>query len=188
MANKRINDLQARSDADATINIAADDAAQTWRVTGAMLKAFISGITTLGDISYAAASGVATRLAGNTTTTKKVLTQTGTGSVSAAPVWSTPTPANDQVISKTSAYTLVPSSDDTCLADATSTAFTVTLPAASGNGGKKFTIKKIDSTSNIVTIARAGSDTIDGATSALLSLQYESVTLVSDGSAAWYII
>ena len=44
-------------------------------------------MTTLGDIIYGAASGVATRLAGNTTTTQKFLTQTGTGSASAAPAY-----------------------------------------------------------------------------------------------------
>lgn len=43
---------------------------------------------TLGDILYRA-GGVWQRLAGNTTTTKKFLSQTGTGSVSAAPAWST---------------------------------------------------------------------------------------------------
>ncbi len=46
-------------------------------------------MTTLGDTIYGGASGVATRLAGNTTATKKFLTQTGTGSASAAPVWAT---------------------------------------------------------------------------------------------------
>lgn len=42
--------------------------------------------TTLGDITYRDASANI-RLAGNTTTTKKLLTQTGNGSVSAAPGW-----------------------------------------------------------------------------------------------------
>lgn len=48
-----------------------------------------SPMTTLGDIIYGAASGAATRLAGNTTTTKQYLSQTGTGTVSAAPSWAT---------------------------------------------------------------------------------------------------
>jgi hypothetical protein len=45
-------------------------------------------MTTLGDVIYGAASGTATRLAGNTTTAKQFLSQTGTGSASAAPAWS----------------------------------------------------------------------------------------------------
>jgi hypothetical protein len=48
---------------------------------------FTNPMTTLGDAIYGATSGTATRLAGNTTTTKQFLNQTGTGSVSAAPVW-----------------------------------------------------------------------------------------------------
>lgn len=42
---------------------------------------------TLGDILYSSAANVLSKLAGNTTSTKKVLTQTGTGAVSAAPSW-----------------------------------------------------------------------------------------------------
>jgi hypothetical protein len=45
--------------------------------------------TTLGDIIYASAANTPARLAGNTTATKKFLTQTGTGSASAAPAWDT---------------------------------------------------------------------------------------------------
>lgn len=42
---------------------------------------------TLGDTLYASATDVLSKLAGNTTTTQKFLSQTGTGSVSAAPAW-----------------------------------------------------------------------------------------------------
>lgn len=48
-----------------------------------------SPMTTLGDVIYGGASGSGTRLAGNTTTTRKFLRQTGDGSNSAAPVWDT---------------------------------------------------------------------------------------------------
>jgi hypothetical protein len=44
---------------------------------------------TLGDILYASAANTLSKLGGNTTTTKKFLSQTGNGSISAAPVWST---------------------------------------------------------------------------------------------------
>jgi len=43
----------------------------------------------LGDILFANATPAWTKLAGNITTTKQFLTQTGTGTVSAAPVWGT---------------------------------------------------------------------------------------------------
>jgi hypothetical protein len=42
---------------------------------------------TLGDVLYSSATNTLSKLAGNTTTTKKFLTQTGTGSASAAPTW-----------------------------------------------------------------------------------------------------
>jgi hypothetical protein len=45
--------------------------------------------TVLGDTYYASAANIAYALAGNTTTTKKFMIQTGTGSVSAAPAWGT---------------------------------------------------------------------------------------------------
>lgn len=48
---------------------------------------FSNPMTTLGDVIYGGASGAATRLAGNTTTTPQCLIQTGTGSASAAPTW-----------------------------------------------------------------------------------------------------
>jgi hypothetical protein len=44
---------------------------------------------TLGDTLYSSAANTLAKLAGNTTTTKKFLVQTGTGAVSAAPVWDT---------------------------------------------------------------------------------------------------
>lgn len=49
-----------------------------------------TGLTsfTLGDITYCSATNTLSKLAGNTTTTKQYLTQTGTGSASAAPQWS----------------------------------------------------------------------------------------------------
>ena len=44
---------------------------------------------TLGDLLYASAANTLSKLTGNTTSTRKFLRQTGTGSVSAAPAWDT---------------------------------------------------------------------------------------------------
>lgn len=49
----------------------------------------LSPMTTLGDIIYENATPISARLAGNTTATKKYLQQTGNGTISAAPTWST---------------------------------------------------------------------------------------------------
>ncbi len=49
----------------------------------------LSPMTTLGDMEYEDATPKAVRLPGNTTAVKNFLTQTGNGTISAAPVWST---------------------------------------------------------------------------------------------------
>ena len=49
----------------------------------------IPNAATLGDIWYGSAANVVTALTGNITATKQYLSQTGTGTVSAAPAWST---------------------------------------------------------------------------------------------------
>ena len=49
----------------------------------------IPNTSVLGDLWYGSASNVVSTLAGNITTTKQFLTQTGSGAVSAAPVWGT---------------------------------------------------------------------------------------------------
>jgi hypothetical protein len=90
------------------------------------------------------------------------------------------------VKSKTTTYTLV-NTDDVILADASSTAFTLTLPTASGITGKVFFIKKTDSSVNEVTIDGDGSETIDEGTTLVISVQYACVTIVSDGT-NWHII
>ena len=51
---------------------------------------FVNPMTTLGDIIYEDATPTPVRLAGNTTATKKYLSQTGTGTISAVPAWSQP--------------------------------------------------------------------------------------------------
>lgn len=60
----------------------------TGQTTAAAAFNALSPITTLGDLVYGSAANTASRLAGNTTATKQFLSQTGTGTVSAAPAWS----------------------------------------------------------------------------------------------------
>jgi hypothetical protein len=90
------------------------------------------------------------------------------------------------VATKTTAYT-VTSSDDLILADATSAAFTLTLPAAASNSGKRFFFVKTDSSTNGVTIDANASELINGALTWILWVQYEAVMIVSNGS-NWYVL
>lgn len=89
------------------------------------------------------------------------------------------------ITTKTSSYTLT-EDDSTVLFDCSSGACTATLPSASSSTGVKFNIKLIDATNNL-TIDANGSETIDGATTKTLTIQYESVTLHCDG-AAWWVV
>lgn len=90
------------------------------------------------------------------------------------------------VTSKTANYTAL-TSDQVILVDATSAAITITLPAASGASGTRFDIKKIDSSGNLVIIDANASETIDGSLTLEIVNQYDSVTIVSNGT-SWFII
>lgn len=62
-------------------------------------------MTTLGDIIYENATPAAARLAGNTSATIAVLTQTGNGTISAAPVWTTTTGTGSVVLATSPSLT-----------------------------------------------------------------------------------
>jgi hypothetical protein len=85
------------------------------------------------------------------------------------------------VISKNTTYTAA-SGDDLILSDATSAAFTITLPSASGLSGTQIRIKKIDSSTNVVTIEGDGTETIDGALNKNLASKDEFIHITSDGT------
>ena len=66
------------------------------------------------------------------------------------------------------------------LLDFTSGTFTATLPTAVGCTGKTYVLK--NSGTGIVTIATTSSQTIDGATPVILTTQYSTITVVSNGT------
>lgn len=72
------------------------------------------------------------------------------------------------------------------LCDASTGPIIVTLPVASGNSGRQYIIKKIDSSANTVTVNGDGSELIDGDLTAVITSQYESVSIVCDAS-NWHI-
>lgn len=94
--------------------------------------------------------------------------------------------ASLNVVSKVFADSPYTTADgEAILYDASGGNSTVNLPAASANA--QITIKKTDATANTVTIDGNGAETIDGGLTAVLTTQYESITLISDGS-NWFII
>lgn len=95
--------------------------------------------------------------------------------------WATPTvQPTVTVANKTTTYTST-ATDDVLTADGAGGAFTITLHAAS-TWTKTLTIKRMNSGANNITIDGNASETIDGATTKVLSQQYESVTLASTGT------
>ena len=87
---------------------------------------------------------------------------------------------------KTGAHTAAPF--ELVRTDATGGGFTVTLPAASV-AGQVVAVKLLTTSgSNTVSVARAGSDTINnGATSVTLTLADEAIELVSNGAGVWTV-
>jgi hypothetical protein len=85
-------------------------------------------------------------------------------------------------VTKTGAYT---ATNDDYVIDCTSGTFTVTLPASSGRTGRILIIK--NSGTGIITVDGNGSETIDGNTTYNLSIQYDVIQIVSDGT-NWKII
>lgn len=164
----------------------------------------ISGIlTTLGDTVYEDATPKPVRLPGNTTSTRKFLRQTGTGSVSAAPAWDTLTagdiPAtlngttiagitNTQAIqmssfsTKTTSYTLA-LTDFMVYFDVTGGALTATLPDATTCAGYIFIVKVLDasSTGNALHVVPHAGQFIEGTSTSFSINNRMSLQLISDG-------
>jgi len=78
--------------------------------------------------------------------------------------------------------------DFAVLANALSAGFTVTLPPAATAAGMIVFVKKIDSSANAVKVAAKGTDKIETKASEALSKPFKSLTLISDGSANWYVL
>lgn len=83
-------------------------------------------------------------------------------------------------ITLTDEYSVIP-------VDASGGNITVTLPAAGSGIGTVYYIKKIDSSSNTVTIDANASETIDGVTTKVISSQYVSTTIVQTATQWWII-
>jgi hypothetical protein len=85
-------------------------------------------------------------------------------------------------VTKTGAYT---ATNDDYVIDCTSGTFTVTLPASSGRTGRILIIK--NSGAGTITVDGNASETIDGAATYAISVQYGTIQIMSDGT-NWKII
>jgi len=71
------------------------------------------------------------------------------------------------------------------LVDASAGSVTLTLFSAEGLGGKEIRVMKTDSSSNVVTVAAASSQTINGVSSVQVSAQFGFVDLISNNISEW---
>jgi hypothetical protein len=101
------------------------------------------------------------------------------------PAWTEGNSASSTTLpftNRTSTYTI---DNEDCVVNCTSGTFTVTLPTAVGVEGQYFIVK--NSGTGVITIDGDGSETIDGQSNKILAVQYESMTMISDG-ANWKVI
>lgn len=76
---------------------------------------------------------------------------------------------------------------DVLLVDASGGNLTMTLPTAAGSLNGVVTIIKVDNTANLVIADGNGSETITGQLTRNISNQYDSISMISDGT-EWYLI
>jgi len=167
---------------DSTLPTATLDVVGSGYISGSVSVCQASGGTlTVGNATYSSGlsiNNVAFTI--NTPTVGYALVATS----STAASWQNPRTVN--VTTRTANYTAA-ATDDVILANATSGNIVVTLAAASGLTGHVYRIKKIDSSTNTVTITPNGSNKIDNASTVVMSVQYQSYEIVSDGSNWWVV-
>ena len=178
MPTKKITDLQLRDEVADDLSIPSDDGIQSYRVTSSQIWTYLQSkaVQAAGDLLIAATSATLARLAIGSE--NKILK-----SVSGAPAWAWP-------YSKQASYNdtgNISADDHIVLLNATSGAFTRTLPTAASMEGKSYFLKKIDTSFNAVTIATTSSQTIDGSTTTTLNTQNEAIWIFSDGT-NWQIL
>jgi hypothetical protein len=108
------------------------------------------------------------------------------GVATGAAIWISLQNTGYRTITGSSALTVY---DRTVYVNAASAPVTVTLPSAVGVLNR-YDIKKIDSSTNVVTVAAQSGETIDGAPTSTLVNQYVSITVASSGgvTGAWYVV
>lgn len=120
---------------------------------------------------------------------KFVLASAGTDDPPASPLYT----VDDYSVSAPGALTLVTTGvnatiaatdgdDILVMADASLGSITITMYSAIGNAGKKLRVVKTDSSNNTVTLDAAGTQTIDGATTRVLTTPTDAINIVADGT------
>jgi hypothetical protein len=116
------------------------------------------------------------------------VTQAQTAATAAAASAATATSGSvlTSIATHTGAYTAT-ATDHTMIGDATSAAFTFTLPASASAAKQEYKFLKKDSSANAITIKANASELINGANTTTLTSQYAHVTIQCDGTQWWIL-
>lgn len=185
-------------------NTRAGNVAQYYEVNSAKLYIFLNGQELVINIDYTEV-GVSNTLSNQIQIQRTLVVAdilefqitTSGGSGLAGPTGATgPTgpqgpPGSDAVggpiaiSTKTSSYTVL-LTDNVLLANCSGGAITFTLPPVASAVGRVYYFKKIDATLNLMTLQANGAELIDGLNTQSTATQWESFTLINNGT-AWYI-
>lgn len=147
-----------------------------------IVVAGITGLMTVGTIPVA--TGATTLDDSLLTDDGVTLTYTGTGGI-VAPVFkgNVALPVHATSI----AVTAMDGTKTVWPCDTSAGGFTITLPVASTFPGRLFIVKKVSTDGNVLTIAGAGPDKIDGNATISFAAAYTAVSLISDGT-NWMVV
>lgn len=153
---------------------------QTTGSTRKVLAAYDDSSGATGDVYYRDASGNFVRL-GIGSPSQVLAVSSG------IPAWTDLPTANlsEGVVTITTNATA--GGNSILLVNAASGPINVALPAANTKTGETYRIKKIDSTTNLVTITPNGVETIDGYANMVVAYHNSTIDIVSNGN-YWYII
>ena len=95
-------------------------------------------------------------------------------------------PKYKPTVSKTAAYTA--DYQELVICDPSGGGFTVTLPYANGHVGEQVVVKNNTTSTNTITIAASGTETVDGAATTSIASSRSSLTFAATLESAWVII
>lgn len=114
---------------------------------------------------------------GNTASLRVVITKAVLGYVGSS--------GRNVVLNPTSPYTA--QNNDIVIWDCTAGNKILNLPAAAASSNFRIDVKKIDASSNTITVDPNGAELIEGGATAVITTQYEAISTVPDGGAWWII-
>jgi len=180
--NAATSATQATTNGAAQVTLAAAQVAlATTQATNAATSAS-TATTQASNASTSATNAASSASAASTSATNAASSATSASNSAASAAAALASGLYSAVIDKSANYTvLLADAGDLIRVTTTSGAVTITLPQISTvTDGFKVAIVKWTGDANAVNIARSGSDTINGATSATIGSQYTQTTFVAD--------